>query len=313
MDKPLIFISHSSKDSDYALILEEYILSTFEDVETFVSSNPNAIPSGEDWVQKVLSQLDRSELLIIVLSNNALESNWVFFELGYTWKNLGAERIHYLLYPGVDPPSPLSQNQGKLMTEVRQLRSFFQAVANNLGREYQPDIYELRNLTDAAFQDIPRVVQNREFDAWKYHLRNSKWAEEELSSLNETKTASTCESDMTFQIVHYVEEYESATFGSWSKGFPDPASDECLVDLNVSGATVKRLRFAQLDGNKYLVPVPEFRVTSNEDGSPSPREYYYDRNSLEFLVGKIIGYFDHGINLEEFARRQQIKIIETYN
>ena len=313
MDKPLIFISHSSKDKHYALILEDYIGSAFEDVETFVSSNPNSIPSGEDWVQKVLSQLDRSELLIIVLSNNALESNWVFFELGYTWKNLGDERIHYLLYPGVDPPSPLSQNQGKLMTEVRQLRSFFQAVANDLGREYQPDIYELRNLTDAAFQDIPRVVQNREFDAWKYHLRNSNWAEEELTSLDETKTVSTCESDMNFQIVRYVESYDSATFGPWSKGFPDPASDECLVDLNVSGATVKRLRFAQLDGDKYLVPVPEIAVLPSEGESSASLEYYYDRNSIEFLVGKIIGYFDHGINLEEFARRQQIKIVGTCN
>lgn len=310
MDKPLIFISHSSKDKHYALILEEYILSTFEDVETFVSSNPEAIPSAENWEQKVLLKLDRTDLLIIVLSHNALESNWVMFELGYTWKNLCAKRIHFLLYPGVDPPSPLSQNQGKSMTEVSHLRSFFQAVANDLCRDYQPDDNELRKLTDAALQNIPRVQY---LDTWEYHLSNSNWAEEELTSLDETKTVSTCESDMTFQIVHYVEEYESATFGSWSKGFPDPTSHKCLVDLNVSGATVKRLQFAHLDGFRYLVPVPEIAVTPNEGESSGPLEYYYDRNSIEFLVGKIIGYFDHGINLEEFARRQQIKIIETYN
>lgn len=310
MDRPLIFISHSSKDSDYALILEEYILSTFEDVETFVSSNTNAIPSGEDWVQKVLSQLDRSDLLIIVLSNNALESNWVFFESGYTWKNLGPKRIHFLLYPGVDPPSPLSQIQGKLMTEVSHLRSFFQAVANDLGREYQPDENELRKLTTSALKKISR---DRYLNAWESHLRNSNWVKEELSSLDESKTVYICESDMNFQIIHYVESFDGATFGKWSKVLPDSTSDKCIVDLNVSGATVKRLQFAHLDELRYLVPVPKITVRSNEGGSSGPLEYYYNRNSIEFLVGKIIGYFDPEIDLEEFARRQQIKIVGTCN
>ena len=37
MDTPLIFISHSAKDRDYALILE-FIRREFDDVHTFVGS-----------------------------------------------------------------------------------------------------------------------------------------------------------------------------------------------------------------------------------------------------------------------------------
>ena len=150
MDKPLIFISHASKDRDYVLILEEFIDFAFDDIETFVSSNPTAIDSREDWSQKVLSKLEESSLLILVLSQNALESNWVIFELGYSWKNLGHQKIHFLLFPGVEPPSPLSKNQGKLMTETDELKSFFHALSNDLGREYKPDIYDLGNLGRCA-------------------------------------------------------------------------------------------------------------------------------------------------------------------
>lgn len=313
MEKPLIFISHSSKDKDYALVLEEHIHRALENVDTFVSSNPAAIDSGEDWVGKVLSQLDNSHLLVIVMTHNALESNWVIFELGFSWKKLDSEMIHFILYPGVEPPSPLSMYQGKSMTEVDQLQSFFQAVASDLNREYVPNMYELRNLAESAFEHIPRIVQNREFDAWKYHLRNSKWAEEELSLLDESKTASTCERDMTFQIVHYVEEFKRAKFGPWSEGFPDPTSYVCTVDLNIAGATVKRLWFAHLDGLRLLVPVPKLRTVQSDADSSYAREYFYDENSLDFLVGKVIGRFESAGGLEEFAFQRSILIIATSN
>lgn len=313
MDKPLIFISHSNKDKAYALILEEYIRGAFDNVETFVSSNPAAIQSRDDWEQKVLSRLDEATHFVLVLSQNALESNWVIFEVGYAWKSIGREKIHFLMTSGAEPPGPLRRSQGKSMTDVGELRTFFSALGEDLNREYDPNPYVLRNLADASYENIPRVIQNREFDAWKYHLMNSEWHKADLLSEERSTTAYTCQSDMSFQINHYVESFEHVTFGDWSKGFPDPTSFSCIVDLTYYGSTVTRLQFAHLDAFRNLVPVPKSKASKGESSSSARREYYdyYDTESLEFLVGKRICYFGSGIrNLQEFARQQGIRLLD---
>ena len=145
------------------------------------------------------------------------------------------------------------------------------------------------------------------FDKWEYHLRNSDWHVVELISEEISNTTLTCMSDMRFQIVHYAESLESTTFGDWSKGLPDPACHSCFVDLRISGATIDRFEFAYLDGFRYLVPIPNL-VTPDMNVSPETNEYYYDSNSIEFLVGEVIGRFNVFGGLEEFTHRQGIAI-----
>ncbi len=147
------------------------------------------------------------------------------------------------------------------------------------------------------------------FSDWERHLRNSDWLTEELTFTENATTAVTCKSDMMFQIVHYSSSDESTEFGPWSKGLPDPACFLCLVDLNFAGATVMRFQFAHLDGMRYLVPIPKSRLRDGVEDVSNAVEYYYESNSLEFLIGKVIGQFYISSSLEEFARRQGIKIL----
>ncbi len=146
------------------------------------------------------------------------------------------------------------------------------------------------------------------FSDWEHHLRNSDWLEQELGFTENPTTAVTCKSNMMFQIVHYSGSDESTEFGAWSKGLPDPASFLCLVDLNFAGTTVMRFQFAYLDGMRYLVPIPKSRLRDGVEDA-SAIEYYYDSNSLEFLIGKVIAHTHISGSLEEFARRQGIKIL----
>jgi len=153
------------------------------------------------------------------------------------------------------------------------------------------------------------VDKAHRFSDWEYHLRNSEWLAEELAFTEDEITAVTCKSDMMFQIVHCSASYESTEFGSWSKGLPDPNCFLCLVDLNFAGATVMRLQFAHLDGMRYFVPIPKLRSTDDVEDVSGAVEYYYDSNSLDFLIGKVIGEFYISDSLEGFAHRQGIKIL----
>ena len=147
------------------------------------------------------------------------------------------------------------------------------------------------------------------FDKWHGHLRNSEWLEDEITSGEASATVFTCKNNMLFQIVHFEESLERATLGPWSKGFPDPACFLSPVELRLAGETVHRLQFAYLDGFRLLVPLPKRRTPSRGAETAQPVEFYYDRNSLEYLVGEAIGQFHIFNSMEGFAQRQGIEIL----
>lgn len=73
MTTPYIFISHSSKDTEFtdylALRLQEVGFSTWVDVES--------IPDGSSWPREIQKAVQGCGAMIVVMSNNALESEWV--------------------------------------------------------------------------------------------------------------------------------------------------------------------------------------------------------------------------------------------
>ena len=148
-----------------------------------------------------------------------------------------------------------------------------------------------------------------QFSDWEYHLKNCEWLAQELLSETSLTIAFTCKSDMMFQIVQHDGSEDGADFGSWTKGMPDPRATVSYIDLNFAGSTVLRFEFAQLDGGRYLLPVPRLRTRDGAEEGPDAAEYYYDSKSLDFLIGKVIGEFYMFNSLEEFARSRGIAII----
>lgn len=73
-----IFISHSHADSDIARAvadaLEKEHLTVFSDA---------AIPAGANWSEEVERQLEASDVFLLLLSPEALASEWLLFEMGY--------------------------------------------------------------------------------------------------------------------------------------------------------------------------------------------------------------------------------------
>ena len=73
-----IFLSYSSKDrpwvSEFVATLKESGVKAWFDVSD--------LAPGERWQEKIQEALRDSETLVVILSQNSVESPWTFFELG---------------------------------------------------------------------------------------------------------------------------------------------------------------------------------------------------------------------------------------
>jgi hypothetical protein len=98
---------------------------------------------------------------------------------------------------------------------------------------------------------------------------------------------------------------ESRDFAEkWTDYFPDKRSFAVEVFLKVSGEMVHTpLRFVAVDGYRYFVPCPEIAEAYGE------RYYYWDMESLEYKVFKIIGRVDYLFSsLQKFGESCGVKI-----
>ena len=200
MNSKQLFVSHSSKDRGYILDLKNHIESSFENIHAFVATDSFDMPSGVTWFDWIVSNLEKSHIFVLVLTHNARDSMWAGFELGYFWNKLEGNGIHFLFYPGVELPSPLNEKQGKNLTDPNELASFFEVLADELGFAYCPVSVDHDNLVKSASEKIPNQMLNRDFEAWKTHLKESKWAEEQIRTREGEKGKWTCLDDMSFQI-----------------------------------------------------------------------------------------------------------------
>src|SRR5947209_226428 len=81
--KPVIFISHIHEDAGLANALQAFIAEAFLGFfEIFVSSDGASIRSGDNWSDAIEAALEKSELVLVLLSHEAAERRWIYFESG---------------------------------------------------------------------------------------------------------------------------------------------------------------------------------------------------------------------------------------
>lgn len=86
MEKPTIFLSHSSSDKDYILKLKNIIHKrTGKSVEVFQSSDGESIPFGNNWVHKIEENLKKAKIMLVFVSPKSASSAWIYFESGFAY------------------------------------------------------------------------------------------------------------------------------------------------------------------------------------------------------------------------------------
>jgi hypothetical protein len=76
-----IFLSYATADREYARRLRS-LLSKWPNLRVFTTETLSA---GEDWESKLRDELSQSDIFVVLLSLNSVDSKWVLHELGAAW------------------------------------------------------------------------------------------------------------------------------------------------------------------------------------------------------------------------------------
>ncbi len=296
-----VFLSHSSIDATFALLLSDEIKKAFTpNVEVFLSSRSDTIPSGYDWKTTVIDGLEQADALVILVTRSAENSMWIGFELGYFWKKNDGKRIHPLFHPTALLPSPLNILQGKKVIAAGEITSFFKQLATDLGETYK-DV-DISNIVEEA-KHLAINPPVRSLANFERLLTKSKWEKTTVGG-NEVWL---CEEDVLFKILVDLgsgEDFEPIE--SWTKIFPSfHIPTKYPVYLQIEGQTIDTLNFIALDSGRYFVPMPDSEGTMNTE------KYVWHRNSRKFKVATIISEFYRVYpSIEDFAKAAGIEITD---
>lgn len=113
MEKPIVFLSHSSKDKVPLAALKDLLdKRAAGSLEFFLSSDGQSIRFGRNWVVRISDALKKSKLMFVFLSPDSADSRWIHFEAGHA-SALDIQVVPVCL-PGMDlnrmfPPLSLLQ------------------------------------------------------------------------------------------------------------------------------------------------------------------------------------------------------------
>jgi hypothetical protein len=81
-----ILICHVSDEALFALLLKDFIESTFlGQFEVFLSSNSGERGVGDKWLVELDGSLTSAELLLVLCSPKSIRQPWIHFEFGCAW------------------------------------------------------------------------------------------------------------------------------------------------------------------------------------------------------------------------------------
>ena len=131
------FVSHLHIESKFADLLKESLSRDFIGlVKVFVSSDATSIPVGSQWLEDIVSALQRAHLQLIICSKESVKRPWLHYEAGGAVVR-GVEVIP-LCHTGMTPdqlPVPLSMSQGAMLTTPDGLLKLYTRISTLLGSD----------------------------------------------------------------------------------------------------------------------------------------------------------------------------------
>ncbi len=131
----VLFLSHAASDKEIAMYLKETIEEHFPSVNVFASTDPEDLPPGDPWVEKILAHLEVAGMLVISATERGLNRKWVWFESGAAWSRenkilsacLGKIRKGSL-------PAPFSLYQAINIDDHVELESLMTTISKKFGK-----------------------------------------------------------------------------------------------------------------------------------------------------------------------------------
>ena len=78
-----IFMSFIHEEESAAKHVHDFIRQILgQSIDTFISSDRNAIYAGEDWMERIFEELGTTKVLVSMLSPSSVKRPWINFEAG---------------------------------------------------------------------------------------------------------------------------------------------------------------------------------------------------------------------------------------
>lgn len=141
-----IFISHSHKDKEIAKLIADLIAKAFNltnDKIRCTSAAGYKFRGGTKTMETLRSEVEKSKLLIVLISENSVKSHYVLFELGARW---GLQMSYIPLFYNEEGasllPGPLSNIIGLSMSDNSDMHQFITDVSDEINVAPQlPKVY----------------------------------------------------------------------------------------------------------------------------------------------------------------------------
>lgn len=137
-----LFISHIHEEAAIALILKDWIESSFiGQCEVFVSSDDSDIPAGSKWLSQVDNAIDESSILVVLCSVHSLSRPWINFETGCGWiKRVPIVPICHSGLKKSELPPPISTFQALELEDPKFIDNLLLSLAKHFGFSKIPRI-----------------------------------------------------------------------------------------------------------------------------------------------------------------------------
>jgi hypothetical protein len=139
----LLFVSHAAVDENIARLFKTTLEHLLPGVDVFVSSDPEDLKPGDAWVEVILDNLRKAELIVVLATQRGLSRKWVWYESGATWSR-GVRLVPCCvgrLRKG-ELPAPFSSFQALNIDEPDDFRRLLQTAREEL-RLPEPEPFDV--------------------------------------------------------------------------------------------------------------------------------------------------------------------------
>jgi hypothetical protein len=141
MAKLQVFVSHRTVEAKFADVLRAHLSRDFIGiVKFFISTDVTSVPAGSQWYAQLISQLQSTDLLLALCSNEAVGQPWINYEAGGACAR-GVDVIP-LCYGGMTPANlspPLGMSEGVMLSDENGLRKLYERIRDKIGCD-MPDV-----------------------------------------------------------------------------------------------------------------------------------------------------------------------------
>lgn len=154
MAKLNVFVSHRTVEAKFADLLRVHLSRDFIGIiKFFISTDVTSVPAGSQWYAQVISELQGTDMLLALCSNEAVGQPWINYEAGGACAR-GVDLIP-LCYGGMTPehlPVPLAMSEGVMLTDDQGLRKLYERIREKIGCD----------MPDANFPALAEEFRNLE-------------------------------------------------------------------------------------------------------------------------------------------------------